>query len=265
MGTVNRGSGLSLPTTSTVWIDHATNGNYDNWYNGSSLYESLYSKQFNIRSGVPVPSAWGINTGTGISASSWNAVSALSGSNPGLVTLAQATLHASVFETGFHTEDNTNLEQFSTGAFVSPNSNYQTVASVATWAQSQTRFASIYDVVDSWANQSGTGAYNSQVVARAVDIDQDGVPEYLLYNDRVFAEFKGIGGRMINAWVRDVITGEVFQALGNPIGYAGSATEEEGQLNLDNPSTSGTQAYRTSGLKDLFAQTGAREWAITIT
>ena len=40
------------------------------------------------------------------------------------------------------------------------------------------------------------------------------------------------------------------------MGYSGSLTEEEGQLNLDNASTSGTQAYRTSGFKDLFAQTG---------
>jgi hypothetical protein len=255
-GTVNRGSGLSLPLTSTVWINHASNGSYDNWYNGSSLYESLYTKQFNIHDGLPVPSAWGLNTGTGIAASSWNFVATLSGSNPGLVTLAQATLHASVFETGFHNEDDSDLQQFSTGAFVSPSTDYETIASLATWAQSQTRYASIYAAVDAWANTAKTGAYNAQVVAQAVDIDQDGVPEYLIYNDRVLGEFKTIGGRMVNAWVRDVVTGDVFQALGNPVGYAGSDSEEEGQLNLDNPSTSGTQAYRTSGFKDLFAQTG---------
>ena len=109
MGHVNRGTGLTLPTTSTAMINHATNGNYDNWYNGSSLYESLNTKQFNIRTGVPVPTAYGLNTGTGIAASSWNAVAGLSGSNPGLLTLAQATLHASVFETGFHNEDNSDL------------------------------------------------------------------------------------------------------------------------------------------------------------
>ena len=105
-GAVNRGTGLSLPTTSSVWINHANNGNYDNWYYGSSLYESLNNKQFNIRSGVAVPSAYGINTGTGIAASSWNAVANLSGSNAGVSLLAQATLHASEFETAFHTEDN---------------------------------------------------------------------------------------------------------------------------------------------------------------
>ena len=255
-GTVNRGTGLSLPLTSTAWINHASNGSYDNWYYGSSLYESLNSKQFNIRSGVTVPTPYGVNTGTGIVASSWTSVAGLSGANPGLSALAQATLHASVFETGFHTEDNTDLDQFSTGAFVSPNTDYQTVASLAGWAQSQTRFASIYARVDAWANTAATGAYNSQAVAQSIDIDQDGVPEYLLFNDRVFAEFKGIGGRMVNAWVRDVVSGTVFQALGNPAGYSGSLTEEEGQLNLDNPSTTGTQAYRTSGFKDLFAQTG---------
>ncbi len=256
-GNVNRGTGLSLPTNATVWINHATNGNYDNWYNGSSLYEGLGTKQFNIRSGLPVPTAYGINTGSGIIANSWNSVAGLSGSNPGLTSLAQATLHASVFETGFHNEDNSNLEQFSTGAFVSPNSDYETLATLSTWAQSQTRFASIYAAVDSWANKAAAGTYTSKAVAQSVDLDQDGQAEYILYNDRLYAEFKAIGGRLVNAWVRDVVTGDVYQALGNPVSYAGSETEEEGQLNLDNPSTSGTQAYRTSGFKDLFAQTGA--------
>ncbi len=255
-GTVNRGTGLSLPTVSTQWINHASNGSYDNWYNGGSLYQSLYSEQFNTWPGSPVPSAWGINTGTGISASSWNALTSLSGSNPGLTLLAESTLHASVFETAFHDEDNDDLAQFSTGAFVSPNADFESLATLSTWAQSQTRFTSIYDAVDAWANQAAAGAYGSKVVAQAVDIDQDGVPEYLVYNDRVFGEFKAIGGRMVNAWVRDIVTGDVFQALGNPVGYAGSETEEEGQLNLDVVSTSGTAAYRTSGFKDLFAQTG---------
>ncbi|HEX4086186.1 MAG TPA: hypothetical protein VHY22_14820 [Chthoniobacteraceae bacterium] len=255
-GTVNRGTGLSLPTESTLWINHASNGNYDNWYNGGSLYESLATKQFNTYDNLVGPQAWGINTGTGISASSWSAVSSLSGSNSGLSTLAQATLHASVFETGFHTEDNDDLDQFSTGAFVSPNSDFQSIAPLADWAQSQTRFASIYNAVDTWANQAKAGAFTSQAVAQSVDIDQDGVPEYLLYNDRVFAEFKAIGGRLVNAWVRDVVSGNVFQALGNPVGYAGSMSEDEGNLNLDSVSSSGTAAYRTSGFKDLFAQTG---------
>ena len=48
---------------------------------------------------------------------------------------------------------------------------------------------------------------------------------------------------MTNAWVRDIVTGEVFQALGNPVGYAGSQTEEEGAVNLDR----GLRARRLTG------------------
>ncbi len=255
-GNVSRGTGLSLPLTSTLWINHASNGSYDNWYNGSPLYESLLNKQFMTNPTTQVPTPFGLNTSSGIAQSSWQSVLGLSGTNPNLSTLAQATIHASMFETGFHTEENTDTQQFSTGAFVSPSTNYETIANLAGWAQSQTRFSSIYARVDTWANQAATGAYDNQAQAQSVDIDQDGVPEYLLYNDRVFAEFKGIGGRMVNAWVRDVVSGDVFQALGNPIGYSGSLDEEEGQLNLDVTSTLGTPAYRTSGFKDLFAQTG---------
>ncbi len=255
-GTINRGTGLSLPLTSTAWINHATNGSYDNWYNGSPLYESLASKKFNTNPSTIVPTPFGQETTNGIAASSWQSVLGLSGSNPNLSMLAQATLHSSMFETAFHTEENSDIQQFSTGAFVSPSTNFETIAPLAGWAQSQTRFSSIYARVDAWANQAVTGALGTQATAQSVDIDQDGVPEYLLYNDRVFAEFKGIGGRMVNAWVRDVVSNETFQVLGNPVSYSGSLDEEEGQLNLDISSSLGTPAYRTSGFKDLFAQTG---------
>jgi len=82
MGNINRGTGLTLPLTSTTYINHANNGAYDNWYYGSSLYESLYNKQFNIRTGVPVPTPFGLETGTGIAAASWTSVSTMSGNNP---------------------------------------------------------------------------------------------------------------------------------------------------------------------------------------
>ena len=51
-GTVNRGTGLYAGECGQGFIDHATEENYDNWYNGSGLEESLRDKTFNIRTGV---------------------------------------------------------------------------------------------------------------------------------------------------------------------------------------------------------------------
>ena len=56
-GSVARGTSLSLPNVSKDFIDHATEENYDNWYNGSALEESLKTKIFNIRTGVALPTA----------------------------------------------------------------------------------------------------------------------------------------------------------------------------------------------------------------
>ena len=47
------------------------------------------------------------------------------------------------------------------------------------------------------------------------DVDLDGENEYLIYNDRLFAIFERLGGRMTAAWLRDINTGVVTQVAGN--------------------------------------------------
>ncbi len=114
--------------------------------------------------------------------------------------------------------------------------------------------SAIYTKVDAWASSAASGSYNATAVAEQLDVDLDGETEFLLYNDRVFGLFERLGGRLVAAWVRDLGTGAVFQGLGNPLSAAGGETEEEGNANLDG---TGAGAYRTSGFKDWFAQTGA--------
>ena len=95
------------------------------------------------------------------------------------------------------------------------------------------------------------GTYNSSAVSEQTDVDLDGENEYLIYNDRIFALFERIGGRMTDAWLRDYDTGYVSQVVGNSVSYAGSETEEEGATNFTG---SAVNAHRTSAFKDWFAQ-----------
>ncbi|MBV9617685.1 MAG: hypothetical protein JO201_00600, partial [Verrucomicrobia bacterium] len=191
-GTVARGTGLSLQNVSKDFIDHASEENYDNWYNGSGLEESLLNKVFNIRTGIALPTPFGLVGSSGIANAAWSAVAsiAINPATNGLSTLARATIDAAQFETAFHNESNNDLSKFSTGAYINPDTTFQTLASFAKNAQAQTRNAAIYSRVSAWAQAASAGTYNGSVVTEQTDVDLDGENEYLLYNDRLFALFE---------------------------------------------------------------------------
>lgn len=229
------------------YVQHAARGNYDNWYVGLAGAEhGLQTNRFDIRPGVKVPTPYGMMYFPGIVTQAWEQVNAVADTN--LAKLARGALHASTFETAFHSEDNNNLERFSIGTYVSPDATYDTLADFAKQAQAQTRVAALYEAVDDWAAVAA-GVTTPQALAE--DVDLDGENEYLLYNDRLLGVFERSGGRMIGAWVRDLLSGRVFQAVGNQVGFAGSETEEEGTYNAMSNGT--VVAYRTSGLKDWYA------------
>lgn len=246
---INRGA-VATNKLSHNYIQHATRGNYDNWYVGLPGAEhGLMTNRFEIRPGVRIGTEYGMLYVGGIVSQAWNYVLSMADTNLG--KLARSVLHASAFQTAFHDEDNTNLERFSIGTYVSPDTTFDNLADFAKHAQSQTRFARQQCRVDAWAAIAHTITAPQAV---AEDVDLDGEDEYLLFNDRVFAIFERIGGRMVGAWTRDLLSGRVFQAIGNPVSYSGSETEEEGDFNAY---TNGAiRAYRTSGLKDWWATKG---------
>ncbi len=255
-GTVNRGTALSLPNVAKDFVDHADEENYDNWYMGSSLEESLSTKTFNIRTGVTMTTPYGIVGTSGVANSAWAAVAGIPAlpATAGLSELGRATIHASEFETAFHNQTNTDLSKFSTGAYIDPDTTFQNLAGFSKDAQAQTRDAAIYARVNTWAQAAGAGTYKSSVLSEQADIDLDGEQEYSIFNDRLFVLFEAIGGRMTGAWLRDVNTGFVTQVAGNFSSYSNSETEEEGGGNF----VSGVlNAYRTSDFKDWFAKTAA--------
>ena len=246
-GRVDRGSPAQLDEKQAhSWLNHATQEDYDSWYKGSDIEESLDSMRFEIRPGTAVPQHYGMVYTNGMVADAWAEVSQLI--NVDVQTLARAALHTSVFETGFHDEDNHDLSRFSTGDYIYPATSSNALAFFARAAQAQTRVALIYGAVDDWtAAADGLAA----AVSGELDVDGDGETECLLYNRTLFALIERIGGRMIGAWLRDPDSGRVFQVIGNQAGYAGSDTEEEGETNVTGTSDDwAIGAYRTSGLKD---------------
>ncbi len=243
-----RGSGLTLDKTGHDWIQYAAQGNYDNWYLGSGLNEGIINKVFESRPGAPVSEGYGMLYTGGSVSNSWASVQLISDPNSKLAKLAQATLHASVFETAFHqqTHSPVDMTKFSSGEFVYPDTTFDWLEGFARTAQSQSRMAAVYQRVDQWASAPPTNA-----VAVAEDIDLDGVSEFLLYNAHVFALLEESGGRMTAAWIKNPVDGEVYQMVGNYVSFSDSETEFEGEIHTDPGGN--VVARRTSCMKDLYA------------
>ncbi len=251
---IDRGSTTFGRKLGPLWLDHATQGNYDFWWFGSGQEESLRDKVFEIRPGVDVDPAgddfYGVQNfgggGSGMASSAWSAVGGLPDSRLGRI--ARGTYHASTFLAGWHNEDNNDLRTYSTGDFIYPDTSYDELAGFSKRAQAGTRMAARYAAVAAWAASPPATAE-----AVAEDVDLDGEDEYLIRNDRVFAIFEAIGGRCVGAW-RLAPNGEIVQVVGNPLSLAAFETEEEGAGNR-NPDGS-VLARRTSAFKDWYADGG---------
>ncbi len=248
---INRGTIADLPLVAKDWVDHATQENYDNWYNGQiGLEEGLATKIFNIRSGAPMPQAFGQLGVNGISNLAWSSAGSVSGTFANLRALARGSVHSAMYLTAFHDQSNGDLSKFSTGTYINPDTSNQMLAGFAKAAQSQARWAAVYARVSTWALAASAGTYLNSSATESADVDLDGENEFMLFNDRVFAVCEAIGGRMTAAWVRDLSTGQVLQVIGNPVAYSGFDSEIEGEANVIGGLTG---SYRTSGCKDWFA------------
>ncbi|MGB6223131.1 alpha-amylase family glycosyl hydrolase [Haloferula sp.] len=255
---VERGNTTFGRKLGPLWLDHATQGNYDFWWFGSGQEESLRDKVFEIRPGVPIATPdddfYGVQnfdgTGSGIASDAWSSVASLPVDRLG--RLARGTYHASTFLAGWHDEDNNDLRTYSTGDFIYPDTSFDNLAAFSKRAQAQTRFAARYAEVASWA-----AAPPSETQAIAKDVDLDGEDEYVLMNGKVFALFERQGGRCVAAWTL-ASNGEAIQVVGNPLSAAAFETEDEGDSN-QNPDGS-VSARRTSAFKDWFANVGSGQY-----
>ncbi|HMP90553.1 MAG TPA: hypothetical protein PJ991_10145, partial [Kiritimatiellia bacterium] len=244
----NRGTIGSEDKLAHNYINYASQMNYDNWYLGTSLNEGLFNKVFESRPGVNLPQPYGMLYTPGIATSAWSKVKSVADTN--LARLARGVMHASVFQTAFHEQGDTDLRKFSNGEYINPDVSSNQLAGFSKVAQSQTRKAAIYERVNTWL--AGAGAL-TQTHTQTLDVDLDGDMEYLMYNSRIFAIFERMGGRLVAAWTRDPSSGRAYQVVGNLMSYSGFENEFEGEFNVY---TNGVvRAYRTSALKDWWAGT----------
>ena len=242
---IDRGS-PTLPRIAQDWVHYASRENYDNWFFGEpGRREGLHTNVFNLRPGLPLPAPY-----HAMLSNAWNALGEVNIAT--LSPLARSVMHASVFQTAFHNQETADLRKFSTGQYINPDTTFRTLAAFARIPQAQTRKASLYQRVDTWA---AFGANLAATQTEALDIDLDGENEYLLYNDRVFAVFERTGGRMTAAWVRNLLDHSVHQALGNYTSYAGTDTENQGDLRVLADGT--VVARRMSGLTDWWVGTNS--------
>ncbi len=252
--TVDRGNG-PRSRVAHDYIDYASQENYDHWYFGQAgREEGLAPTVFLSRPGRPLPQAFGTMGQSGVARDSWLRVSSLLAPESALGRLARAVLHSSTFITGFHNQSAPDLRKFSTGAYLAPDTSFNTLADFARISQAQTRHAAVFKEVETWALSAAAGNFDGQAQAAARDLDLDGDPEFLLWNDRVFFLFEALGARLTGGWVRNAATGEVHQAVGNFASYANADTEEEGVGNVAGLTAA---AHRTSGFKDWFVVSGA--------
>ena len=231
------------------FIRHGSETNYNNWYYGSAQEESFFSKKPPLRPGT---NAWftlgHVQTNGTILASAWNNASSATGS---LSNLAKLVFLNGVFETAFHAEDNDNYDRFSTGDYKYPDASFDSLIAFAYKPNSrQTRQASIVAAAATWAASNPATA----AVAAQSDVDHDGEPEFILSNNRLYAVFERIGGRLVAAFARDTVSSNAYQIIGNLASTPDFETEEEGDVNV---SGNAPYAYRTSGFKDWFAVTNS--------
>ena len=242
-GVVDRGTS-PRENTAKDWIDYSTQGDYDHWYYGQAgLEQGLAGTTFDVRPGAPLPQNFGEVGSGGIADDAWNAVSGLDADSGG--TLGRMTAQAALFVTAFHDQDGVDLRKFSTGDYLNPDTGFETLAGFSRNAQGQMRNAALYQRVADWAAHPPATA-----TATEEDIDLDGENEYLLANDRVFAVFEAIGGRMVAGFGLDTARGRVHQIVGTQPAYAGIDNETEGDANVKNGAV---DAHRTSAFKDWFA------------
>lgn len=246
---VDHGTNAALPTETYEWLRHATEENYDHWYYGHPLEESLSALQPMIRQGRPHARRIGDVRSPGtLFGDTWAAIGAAPRGK--LKDLAEVAFASVLYRTAWHREDMHDTRRFTNGTYVSPDTTYDTLSGFSFSLATRAGEAAIVARAARWAAQPPTAAGTARE-----DVDLDGEQEYLLFDARLFLVFEQDGGRLVAGFVREPsATGsDAYQVFGDPLAFPSAGRE----IGLEDDVIG---AARNSVLKDVWLTGPAKSY-----
>ncbi|MEZ0230837.1 MAG: hypothetical protein ACAI25_19620 [Planctomycetota bacterium] len=248
-GVKDRGDRPDLGLDTYDWLRHACQKSYDQWFHGSSLEEAFSAWHPTILGGAKTPKAIGQlgRPGT-ILNDAWQDVARLGSSE--LKNLAVAVYGCATFETAWHDQtENDYLTKTSSGDYAKPDTTWQPTSGWAKAINARTGDASLVAAAGRWA-----ASPPQTVKTWSEDLDQDGEPEHVLANDRVFCIFKKAGGRLLLAAARDPSSGDADLVVGSLLQGPGNNEER------DRVEESASDLKRPPALIDWWATNGGARY-----
>jgi hypothetical protein len=218
------------------WLQRATEHSYDNWYYGSSMEESFFTRRpvFSPDGKQRTPLPYGdLSEPNSIIAKTWSAIRPPLPTSP--VSPAELGFYAMAYETAWHDEDMPLVSYKSR--------NYQktfdrielgsmedfTFDRLSGWAldlHGHLRKSMVPARADRWASAVSAGRIGSATASLVEDVDLDGDAEYILHNDKIFAVMERWGARFPEIFVLSP-TGTAVPVVGVGIARPSSETDAE--------------------------------------
>ena len=274
---IDKGYRTDLSLQTYEWLKHASENAYHYWYyNNNAGYTGIeqdfynlvpvitgeqgdYHRRFgtsitsdaqaNSVDGPKLPSGkihGDLNSAGTLMHDTWAAIDSAPAGQ--LKKLAEYVYSALIYETAWHEEDDGSTGSYQGTNFGSPWPHADaTWDGVNTWAlrlQNHVRSAGITAAAAAWAADVSNGVQPRDTVVTAIDLDQDGMNEYVLFNDHVYACFEQLGGRLTHGFAYDPALNDGLQVLGAPVVNPSEPGEEE---------RIGSNANRCSTFKDMNA------------
>jgi hypothetical protein len=260
---VDHGTRYDLPIQTYEWLKHASEDSYHYWYydanaghagNEQSFYDLVpvitgEQGDYHARGetpaqdGPPLPSGrkhGDLNTPGTLMYEAWQAIANAPAGR--LRDLGIASYLAMIYETAWHEEDAADYTDSDCyGAWLYPDGTWDGVNTWALRLQNHVRGVGLYAAAAQWAD-SARRALTGGVATRAVDLDWDGEPEYVIQNRYFFAVFERYGGRCVLACALNPGSGDEEALVGAPVTNPSAPGEEE---------YTGAGANRCSAFKDM--------------
>ncbi|MGF1571844.1 MAG: hypothetical protein ACFCU1_02100 [Sumerlaeia bacterium] len=232
---IDQGTDINLPFETYDFLDHATEGSYENWYQGSDLEEDFDGYRPFIRKDLNTRTTKRFGALTTYNPSNGQAVF----KGPGTIAqdvfqqtfvgtseiesrLGRLSYSTATFETAWHDEDNG--ERCPDGTYCIPDNTFDNIAAFAKEQQflNLRRSGGVFAEAAAWAKSNPT-----TTVTQAKDVDHDGEQEYLLFNENVLLVFENDGGKAIAGFAKNPADGTAVSLLSNLLGFPDTDDETE--------------------------------------